>query len=142
VTDGKGNPPTAATARQTWWKVRKDVTAQCKGPSPALDRTNNNSVDTQKQSSPTMPVSPKPRVAPSANGFDPDDVDQEATEPEFRLATPRARPPTADLPKLPPRRTSSKPDQGNDYDTALRQLTDRARARSLPMPQIPTAEDE
>jgi hypothetical protein len=142
VTDGNGNPPTAATARQTWWKVRQDVTARCKGPSPALEHTNNNSVDTQKQSSPTVPASPKPDVAPSANGFDPDDVDQETTEPEFRPAAPRTRPPTAEQQKPELRHAASKPDRGKHYDAALRQLTDRARARSLPMPQIPIAEDE
>ena len=79
---------------------------------------------------------------PSAEVFDPDDVDQETMAPEFTLAAPRTLPPTAEPPKPQPQHASSKPEQGNDYDTALRQLTDRARARSRPMPQIPTAEDE
>jgi hypothetical protein len=142
VTDAKGNPPSAAITRKTWWKVRQDVAAQRKGPSPAPSPTDSDSLDAQKRSSPSAHALPRRDVTPLAEGFDPDDVDQETLEPEFKVAAPRTRPPTAEQQKPEPRHAASKPDQGNDYDAALRQLTDRARARSLPTPQIPIAEDE
>jgi hypothetical protein len=143
VTDARGNSPTAATTRQTWWKVRRDVAVRSKPPSPAPHCANSETDRNQIQSPPKIRPSPGQDDTTSEQGFDPDDVEEETTaESEFRPATPRFGPPAAELSKPQGRGASSKLGRDRDYDVVLRQLADRGRARSLAMPRILTAEDE
>lgn len=142
VLDGRGNPPSAATARQTWWKVRRDVAAVTDESSLA-----NTAREVTPHAASRDPKSPGERplshvVVGPQGAFDPDDIAADAiAQPEFRPATPRnwspPPQPSGALPTAP-----AVPKQGQDYETVLRALTERARARALPMPQIPTAEDE
>jgi hypothetical protein len=107
VTDAR--VPSSAITRKTWWKVRQDVATQAQAPSPATSRAIREAGDDQKRPPPTTPAPSRHGLMPSAVAFDPDDVDQETTEPEFRPAAPRTRPPTAEQQKPEPRHATSKP---------------------------------
>jgi hypothetical protein len=134
VLDGRGNPPKPETARQTWWKVRRDIAARSSRSLPA------NVVGDEAE--PTTRVSVAQLPASPASEFDPDDMAaDEATEPEFRTATPRnwAR---SSQRRHATEAAGTDSDHSQDYAKVLRQLAERARDRSLPMPEIPTAEDE
>jgi hypothetical protein len=141
VLDGRGNPPKAETVRQTWWKVRRDVAALANHSLSANSHGDDRLQVDRYQSEAPREVRSADLPLSSAGGFDPDDIAADATEPEFRPATPR------NWSSNPQRRheiAAAMPslDRGQDYAEILRQLTERARARSMPMPDIPTAEDE
>jgi hypothetical protein len=142
VLDGRGHPPTAATARQTWWKVRRDIAARSNRSGPA-----NHDADAQLDREPQQAAGhiPNPsahRPAGPPGEFDPNDIAaDDMAEPAFRPATPRNWSPTPE-PRRATAANTTNPHDGQDYAEALRRLTERARARSLPMPDVPTAEDE
>jgi len=82
IRDGLGNPPTAETVRQTWWKVRRDIdTFEARSQLSALAScTQRHDVKPAPQTSDHMPLSKTP-------AFDPGDVVVDgAVRTEFRPA--------------------------------------------------------
>jgi hypothetical protein len=140
LTDGKGSAPTAERVRKAWWMVRHEAASGDKAPSPAPSSPHGQSHGYSPDANASAQRSPLP-LATTA-GFDPDAVEPDTVAgPEFRPARPRNwTRPASSTPSQEP--GPPKPASGQEYDTVLRQLMERASARSLPMPQIPTAEDE
>jgi hypothetical protein len=140
LTDGKDSAPTAERVRKTWWLVRHKAAAQREGPSPAQSNTDGLSRTVPRSAS--LPAQLASMQRTSMSVFDPDAIDPDIeTEAEFRPARPRnwTQPAIA----TPPQESESHDGDNNQkYAVALRRLTERARARALPMPPIPTAEDE
>jgi len=142
LTDGSGNAPTAERVRKTWWLVRHQA-GQAEAPSPApnnTDRPLRNELSGARTSADLGPAREKPIDTAE---FDPDAIAPDAgTGPEFRPARPLNW--TQSGGSLPPQKPSSRPHAGSgghDYVAVLQQLMERASARALPMPQVPTAEE-
>ena len=125
LTDRGGKPPTANTARMTWWRVRGDVKR-------ARERRDN-----------LQPagVVAGIRIARSTPADDAAEGNAELpAEPEFRLATPIT--PIVPFASTPATARPAPVEQRRDPDAAIAELLARPRAGAIPMPDVPEPEDE
>jgi hypothetical protein len=134
LTDRRGKPPTANTARMTWWRVRTDV----KNARARQVAVNPDEIDRGVRAIPAPPAALAPpaveRDSPAERAMD------EALEPEFqiaRLPTLIAHPPSTPGPVRP-----LPAQQGRDPDVEIARLLARPKLGSIPMPAVPDPEDE
>lgn len=130
LTDRGGKPPSANTARMTWYRARLDVR---QARSRQGSSTASESALAARSVNGRSPVASRPVVHMATD----DAVDDRAPEPEFRMARPHGSVPSlTTTPKHPT------PVQRRDPDAAIAELLRRPRAGSIPMPDVPEPEED
>ena len=130
LTDRGGKPPSANTARMTWYRARLDV-KQARSRQGAS--TASESALAARSVNGRSPVASRPVVHMATD----DPADDRAPEPEFRMARPHGSVPSlTTTPKQPT------PVQRRDPDAAIAELLRRPRAGSIPMPDVPEPEED
>jgi len=130
LTDRGGKPPSANTARMTWYRARLDVRQA---------RSRQGSSTASESTLAARSINGRSAVAsrPAVHMATDDPAGDRAPEPEFRMARPHGSVPS--LTTTPKQPTSV---QRRDPDAAIAELLRRPRAGSIPMPDVPEPEED